>query len=110
MRLHSKTSRAKHTLLSFVVKYMFFATFAITRQFRRKTVCSAVFSEKCFSLCKNFSVAKYTHSNFFFLFQSLHHTNGGHSSYVTRVEFLADDSRIISTGGRDTAIMQWNLS
>ena len=46
----------------------------------------------------------------FFLFQSLHHTNGGHSSYVTRVEFLADDSRIISTGGRDTAIMQWNLS
>ena len=43
-------------------------------------------------------------------FQSLNHTNGGHSSYVTRVEFLADDSRLISTGGRDTAIMQWNLS
>jgi microtubule-associated protein-like 1/2 len=42
--------------------------------------------------------------------KSLNHTNGGHSSYVTRVEFLADDSRLISTGGRDTAIMQWNLS
>lgn len=42
--------------------------------------------------------------------QSLHHTIGGHSSHVTRVEFLADDSRVISTGGRDTAIMQWNLS
>jgi len=42
--------------------------------------------------------------------KSLHHTIGGHSSHVTRVEFLADDSRLISTGGRDTAIMQWNLS
>jgi len=42
--------------------------------------------------------------------KSLHHTTGGHSFHVTRVEFLADDSRVISTGGRDTAIMQWNLS
>ena len=43
-------------------------------------------------------------------FQSLYHTCGGHSSQVTRVEFLPDDNRLISTGGRDTAIMQWVLS
>ncbi len=41
--------------------------------------------------------------------QSLHHTVGGHSSVVTRVDFLADDSRLVSAGGRDTAIMQWAL-
>jgi hypothetical protein len=29
---------------------------------------------------------------------------------VTRVEFLPDDSRLISTGGRDTAIMQWVIA
>ncbi len=42
-------------------------------------------------------------------FQSLHHTVGGHSSVVTKVDFLADDSRLVSSGGRDTAIMQWVL-
>lgn len=35
---------------------------------------------------------------------------GGHSSHVTAVGFLHDDSRMISTGGRDTAIMQWVIS
>ncbi|XP_050729879.1 echinoderm microtubule-associated protein-like 2 isoform X5 [Eriocheir sinensis] len=32
---------------------------------------------------------------------------GGHSSHVTAIGFLHDDSRLISTGGRDTAVMQW---
>ena len=31
----------------------------------------------------------------------------GHSSHVTCVRFLADDSKLISTGGRDTAVFQW---
>ncbi|XP_047479702.1 echinoderm microtubule-associated protein-like 2 isoform X7 [Penaeus chinensis] len=35
---------------------------------------------------------------------------GGHSSHVTAVGYLHDDSRLISTGGRDTAIMQWVVS
>ncbi|XP_024133382.1 echinoderm microtubule-associated protein-like 2 isoform X3 [Oryzias melastigma] len=32
---------------------------------------------------------------------------GGHSSHVTNVAFLHDDSRLISTGGKDTSILQW---
>ncbi|KAK4308983.1 hypothetical protein Pmani_019360 [Petrolisthes manimaculis] len=35
---------------------------------------------------------------------------GGHSSHVTAVTFLHDDSRLVSTGGRDTAVMQWMVS
>ncbi|XP_042226985.1 echinoderm microtubule-associated protein-like 2 isoform X4 [Homarus americanus] len=35
---------------------------------------------------------------------------GGHSSHVTSVGFLHDDSRLITTGGRDTAVMQWVVS
>lgn len=35
---------------------------------------------------------------------------GGHSSHVTAIGFLHDDSRLISTGGRDTAVMQWVVS
>lgn len=42
--------------------------------------------------------------------RSLCHTYGGHSSHVTNVSFLHDDSRLISTGGRDTSVMQWALS
>ncbi|XP_042876969.1 echinoderm microtubule-associated protein-like 2 isoform X9 [Penaeus japonicus] len=38
------------------------------------------------------------------------HEYGGHSSHVTAVGYLHDDSRLISTGGRDTAIMQWVVS
>ncbi|XP_069179372.1 echinoderm microtubule-associated protein-like 2 isoform X3 [Procambarus clarkii] len=34
----------------------------------------------------------------------------GHSSHVTALGFLHDDSRLISTGGRDTAVMQWVVS
>ncbi|KAJ9585806.1 hypothetical protein L9F63_002397 [Diploptera punctata] len=42
--------------------------------------------------------------------KSLCHTYGGHSSHVTNVSFLHDDSRLISTGGRDTSVMQWALT
>ncbi|XP_005745068.1 echinoderm microtubule-associated protein-like 2 isoform X1 [Pundamilia nyererei] len=31
----------------------------------------------------------------------------GHSSHVTNVAFLHDDSHLISTGGKDTSILQW---
>jgi len=47
---------------------------------------------------------------FLLLLQSLCHTYGGHSSHVTNVSFLQDDSRLISTGGHDTSVMQWALS
>ncbi|ESO09467.1 hypothetical protein HELRODRAFT_97580 [Helobdella robusta] len=33
----------------------------------------------------------------------------GHSSHVTNVKFLHDDTRLISTGGKDTSIMQWQV-
>ncbi|KAM3875617.1 echinoderm microtubule-associated protein-like 2 [Diretmus argenteus] len=35
------------------------------------------------------------------------HMYGGHSSHVTNVAFLHDDSCLISTGGKDTSILQW---
>ncbi|XP_049795931.1 echinoderm microtubule-associated protein-like 2 isoform X2 [Schistocerca nitens] len=41
--------------------------------------------------------------------KSLCHIYGGHSSHVTSVAFLHDDSRLVSTGGRDTSVMQWAL-
>ncbi|XP_043941272.1 echinoderm microtubule-associated protein-like 2 isoform X2 [Protopterus annectens] len=37
------------------------------------------------------------------------HKYGGHSSHVTNVAFLHDDSVLISTGGKDTSIMQWRV-
>lgn len=42
-----------------------------------------------------------------FFFQSLYHSYGGHSSHVTNVSFLQDDSRLVSTGGADTSVLQW---
>ena len=34
----------------------------------------------------------------------------GHSAHVTAVEFLQDDhSRLISAGGRETAVLQWKM-
>ncbi|KAM6931867.1 echinoderm microtubule-associated protein-like 2 isoform 2-T2 [Lycodopsis pacificus] len=33
----------------------------------------------------------------------------GHSSHVTNVAFLHDDSHLISTGGKDTSILQWGV-
>ncbi|KAM9733088.1 echinoderm microtubule-associated protein-like 2 isoform 2-T2 [Menidia menidia] len=35
------------------------------------------------------------------------HEYSGHSSHVTSVAFLHDDSHLISTGGKDTSILQW---
>lgn len=37
------------------------------------------------------------------------HIYGGHSSHVTNVNFLYDDSRLLTTGGKDMAILQWEL-
>lgn len=37
------------------------------------------------------------------------HTYGGHSSHVTNVSFLHDDSRLISVGGKDMAILEWSV-
>uniref|UniRef100_A0A4W4HCH5 HELP domain-containing protein n=1 Tax=Electrophorus electricus TaxID=8005 RepID=A0A4W4HCH5_ELEEL len=37
------------------------------------------------------------------------HVYGGHSSHVTNVAFLHNDSHLISTGGKDTSILQWAL-
>uniref|UniRef100_A0A8C4RAU6 Uncharacterized protein n=1 Tax=Eptatretus burgeri TaxID=7764 RepID=A0A8C4RAU6_EPTBU len=36
-------------------------------------------------------------------------TYSGHSSHVTNVAFLSDDSYLISTGGIDMSIMQWKV-
>jgi WD40 repeat protein len=33
----------------------------------------------------------------------------GHSSHVTKVRFSPKDNYIISTGGNDTAVMQWKI-
>ncbi|XP_068183179.1 echinoderm microtubule-associated protein-like 4 [Antennarius striatus] len=37
------------------------------------------------------------------------HKYSAHSSHVTNVSFLHRDSHLISTGGKDTSIMQWRL-
>ncbi|XP_076314388.1 echinoderm microtubule-associated protein-like 2 isoform X6 [Tachypleus tridentatus] len=41
--------------------------------------------------------------------KSLHHMYSGHSSHVTAVSFLPDDTRVVSLGGRDCSIMQWSV-
>lgn len=33
----------------------------------------------------------------------------GHSSHVTNVTFINDDTRVITTGGNDMAILQWSI-
>uniref|UniRef100_A0A8C9S631 EMAP like 1 n=1 Tax=Scleropages formosus TaxID=113540 RepID=A0A8C9S631_SCLFO len=42
-------------------------------------------------------------------FRAPSHVYGGHSSHVTNVNFLFDDSYLISTGGKDMSIMQWRV-
>ncbi|XP_031596890.1 echinoderm microtubule-associated protein-like 4 isoform X3 [Oreochromis aureus] len=42
-------------------------------------------------------------------FKAPSHKYSAHSSHVTNVAFLYDDSHLISTGGKDTSIMQWRL-
>uniref|UniRef100_A0A667Y7E4 EMAP like 4 n=1 Tax=Myripristis murdjan TaxID=586833 RepID=A0A667Y7E4_9TELE len=37
------------------------------------------------------------------------HKYSAHSSHVTNVSFLFSDSHLISTGGKDTSIMQWRM-
>ncbi|KAK0082075.1 hypothetical protein PV325_011118 [Microctonus aethiopoides] len=39
--------------------------------------------------------------------KSISHSYGGHSSHVTNVTFLQDDTRLVSTGGGDTSVLQW---
>ncbi|MEE6493639.1 hypothetical protein FKM82_016906 [Ascaphus truei] len=42
-------------------------------------------------------------------FRAAGHAYGGHSSHVTNVNFLYEDGHLISTGGKDTSIMQWRV-
>ncbi|XP_061915316.1 echinoderm microtubule-associated protein-like 4 isoform X2 [Entelurus aequoreus] len=42
-------------------------------------------------------------------FKAPSHKYSAHSSHVTNVSFMHDDSHLISTGGKDTSIMQWRL-
>ncbi|CAG5101627.1 Similar to Eml1: Echinoderm microtubule-associated protein-like 1 (Rattus norvegicus) [Cotesia congregata] len=42
--------------------------------------------------------------------KSLSYTYGGHSSHVTNVTFLHDDTRLVSIGGNDTSVLQWIVS
>ncbi|XP_037550823.1 echinoderm microtubule-associated protein-like 1 isoform X2 [Nematolebias whitei] len=37
------------------------------------------------------------------------HVYGGHSSHVTNVTFLFDDSCLVSTGGKDMSVLQWRI-
>ncbi|KAI0213314.1 Echinoderm microtubule-associated protein-like 1 [Lamellibrachia satsuma] len=41
--------------------------------------------------------------------RSQSHTYSGHSSHVTNVSFLCDDTRLLSTGGKDMAVLQWQI-
>ncbi|XP_076252565.1 echinoderm microtubule-associated protein-like 2 isoform X2 [Rhynchophorus ferrugineus] len=41
--------------------------------------------------------------------KSLSHVYSGHSSHVTAANFLHDDSRVVSIGGKDTAVLQWSV-
>ncbi|XP_045917959.1 echinoderm microtubule-associated protein-like 1 isoform X4 [Micropterus dolomieu] len=42
-------------------------------------------------------------------FRAPSHVYGGHSSHVTNVNFLHDDSYLVSTGGKDMSVMQWRI-
>ncbi|XP_067336877.1 echinoderm microtubule-associated protein-like 1 isoform X5 [Channa argus] len=42
-------------------------------------------------------------------FRAPSHVYGGHSSHVTNVTFLYDDSYLVSTGGKDMSLMQWRI-
>ena len=48
-----------------------------------------------------------TLTTFCWLLQTENHAYQGHSSHVTHVEFFAEDDRLLSTGGRDMAVLQW---
>ncbi|XP_034531132.1 echinoderm microtubule-associated protein-like 1 isoform X6 [Notolabrus celidotus] len=42
-------------------------------------------------------------------FRAPSHVYGGHSSHVTNVSFLYEDSYLVSTGGKDMSVMQWRI-
>ncbi|XP_037097475.1 echinoderm microtubule-associated protein-like 1 isoform X6 [Syngnathus acus] len=42
-------------------------------------------------------------------FRAPSHVYGGHSSHVTNVTFLYNDSCLVSTGGKDMSVMQWRI-
>ncbi|CAI5696485.1 unnamed protein product [Oreochromis niloticus] len=42
-------------------------------------------------------------------FRAPSHVYGGHSSHVTNVTFLYEDSYLVSTGGKDMSVMQWRI-
>uniref|UniRef100_A0A1A8HH68 Echinoderm microtubule associated protein like 1 n=1 Tax=Nothobranchius korthausae TaxID=1143690 RepID=A0A1A8HH68_9TELE len=42
-------------------------------------------------------------------FRAPSHVYSGHSSHVTNVSFLFDDSFLVSTGGKDMSVMQWRI-
>lgn len=42
-------------------------------------------------------------------FRAPSHVYGGHSSHVTNVNFLYDDSYLVSTGGKDMSVIQWRI-
>ncbi len=62
----------------------------------------SVMLRKTLSFCKRMS-------EFVFSFQAPSHVYGGHSSHVTNVTFLHDDSYLVSTGGKDMSVMQWRI-
>ncbi|CAG10528.1 unnamed protein product [Tetraodon nigroviridis] len=41
--------------------------------------------------------------------QAPSHLYNGHSSHVTNVSFLQDDSFLVSVGGKDMSVMQWRI-
>lgn len=41
--------------------------------------------------------------------QAPSHLSSGHSSHVTNVSFLYDDSYLVSIGGKDMSVMQWRI-
>ncbi|XP_069493922.1 echinoderm microtubule-associated protein-like 1 isoform X4 [Ambystoma mexicanum] len=42
-------------------------------------------------------------------FRAPSHAYGGHSSHVTNVDYLYEDTHLVSTGGKDMSIMQWRV-
>lgn len=61
----------------------------------------------CCSLLINYSLTFFFFVLLCFVIQAPSQEYGGHSSHVTNVAFLHDDSHLISTGGKDTSILQW---
>ena len=45
-----------------------------------------------------------------FLFQAECRNCIAHSSHVTCVRFMYDDTRMISVGGKDCSVMQWRIT